>query len=164
MPDLVSTDACRQALVIDQGCNRLAERVRGYFEDSELVPHGAPLPREVVRVAPSARRGRENHLLLTVEVFAPSRLEGIHGERRQRDCSHTGSRLNLIDALQSVASTEGQIGIPWGQESEIEVAQHDRLSIDGTLYAVTSDPFWTSDNVLTGTQPSYYWVEVRSST
>lgn len=75
-----------------------------------------------------------------------------------------GPSVQPLARFPGTVSTEGQIGIPWEQESGLEVAQHDRLVIDGTLYAVTSDPFWTSDNVLTGTRPSYYWVEVRSTT
>lgn len=44
------------------------------------------------------------------------------------------------------------------------VQQHDRLVMDGVLYAVTSDRLWTGGNVLTGTQPSYCWVEAQSFT
>jgi hypothetical protein len=59
---------------------------------------------------------------------------------------------------------EGQVGIPWSQESDVVVQQHDRLLIGSTLYAVVSERLWTDLNVLTGSQPSYYWVEVRSTT
>ena len=63
-----------------------------------------------------------------------------------------------------VVDTTGQIGIPWAQESGIVVQQHDRLLIESTVYAVVSDRLWTGKNELTGSQPSYYWVEIRSST
>lgn len=63
-----------------------------------------------------------------------------------------------------VVDTSGQLGIPWEQSSGIVVQQHDRLLIDGTLYAVTSDRLWTHENTLTGTRPSHYWVETTFTT
>lgn len=75
-----------------------------------------------------------------------------------------GPSVQPVRNFPGVVSTEGQIGVPWQQDSGIVVQQHDRLVMDGVLYAVTSDRLWTGSNVLTGTQPSYYWVEVQSST
>ncbi|ULN33612.1 hypothetical protein [Mycolicibacterium smegmatis] len=75
-----------------------------------------------------------------------------------------GPSVQPLARFPGTVSTEGQIGIPFEQASGIVVEQHDRLLIDGTLYAVTSGRLWTGQNVLTGTIPSYYWVETTSST
>jgi hypothetical protein len=75
-----------------------------------------------------------------------------------------GPSVQPVRQFPGTVSTEGQLGIPWAQESNLVVQQHDRLVIDGTLYAVTSDRLWTGENVLTGTQPSHYWVEFENST
>lgn len=75
-----------------------------------------------------------------------------------------GPSVQPVPRFPGVVSTEGQIGVPWQQDSGIVVQQRDRLVMDGVLHAVTSDRLWTGCNVLTGTQPSYYWVEVQSST
>ncbi|MCV7373132.1 hypothetical protein H5P33_10455 [Mycolicibacterium arabiense] len=75
-----------------------------------------------------------------------------------------GPSVQPVRNFPGTVSTEGQIGIPFDQESEVVVQQHDRLLIGSTLYAVVSDRLWTDVNVLTGSQPSYYWVEIRSTT
>jgi hypothetical protein len=74
-----------------------------------------------------------------------------------------GANPQDLARFPNVVSTEGQLGIPWEQYSDIAVQQHDRLMINGTLCAVTSDRQWTGENVLTGTQPSYYWIAVEST-
>jgi hypothetical protein len=63
-----------------------------------------------------------------------------------------------------VVSTEGMIGIPFAQDSGIVVQQNDRLLIDSEVYAVTGPRQWTQANTITGTAPSLYWVECRSTT
>lgn len=75
-----------------------------------------------------------------------------------------GPSVQPLARFPNTVSTEGQIGIPWAQKSGVVVEQHDRLLIDGTLYAVTSDRLWTDVSVLTGSQPTYYWVETSSTT
>lgn len=75
-----------------------------------------------------------------------------------------GPSVQPLARFPGTVSTEGQIGIPWAQESGVIVQQYDRLLIDGTLYAVTSGRLWTDANVLTGSQPTYHWVETTSST
>ncbi|OBK69519.1 hypothetical protein A5653_12520 [Mycobacterium colombiense] len=79
-------------------------------------------------------------------------------------CVMGGPSVQPVRNFPGTVSTEGQLGIPWAQESGVVVKQHDRLLIDSTLYAVVSDRLWTHENVLTGTVPSYYWVEIRSTT
>ncbi|WP_124712690.1 hypothetical protein [Mycolicibacterium nivoides] len=74
-----------------------------------------------------------------------------------------GSSVQPLARFPGVVDTTGLLGVPFGQESGIVVQQHDRLFVDGTLYAVTSDRLWTSENVLTGSTPTYYWVEVSST-
>lgn len=109
--------------------------------------------------------------MTTAHVFRPERTwkGDIQG---QLDDYLIGTVTGVVMGGPSVAplarfpgtvSTEGQIGIPWVQDSGIIVQQHDRLLMDGTLYAVTSDRLWTGENVLTGTVPSHYWLEVVSS-
>lgn len=75
-----------------------------------------------------------------------------------------GPSVQPLARFPGTVSTEGQIGIPWSQESGVVVQQHDRLLINGTLYAVTSDRLWTDANVLSGSQPTYYWLETSSTT
>ncbi|TDZ41891.1 hypothetical protein CCUG63695_01852 [Mycobacteroides franklinii] len=66
-----------------------------------------------------------------------------------------GPSVAPLARFPGTVSTEGQIGIPWSQDSGVVVQQHDRLLIDSTLYAVVSDRLWTHESVLTGTVPSY---------
>ena len=75
-----------------------------------------------------------------------------------------GPSVQPVARFPGTVSTEGQLGIPWEQESDIVVQQHDRLLTDSTVYAVVSDRLWTGENALTGYRPSYYWVEIRSTT
>lgn len=75
-----------------------------------------------------------------------------------------GPSVQPLARFPGTVSTEGQIGIPWAQESGVIVAQHDRLLIDSTLYAVVSERLWVGENVLTGSASSYYWVEVQATT
>lgn len=75
-----------------------------------------------------------------------------------------GPSVQPVARFPGTVSTEGQIGIPFDQESGVIVEQHDRLLVDSTLYAVVSDRLWVGENVLTQTLPSYYWVEIRSTT
>ena len=62
-----------------------------------------------------------------------------------------------------VVSTEGMLGIPYEQDSGITVQQHDRLLIDGELYAITGPRQFTHSNTLTGTPPTHYWVQATAS-
>lgn len=70
-----------------------------------------------------------------------------------------GPSVQPVGRFPGVMSTEGQLGIPWSQDSGIVVQQYDRLVMDGLWYAVTSSRLWTGDNVLTGSRSSYYWIE-----
>ncbi|MFN6542808.1 hypothetical protein [Mycolicibacterium nivoides] len=79
-------------------------------------------------------------------------------------CVMGGPSVQPLARFPGTVSTEDQLGIPWAQESGVVVKQHDRLLIGSTLYAVFSERLWADPNVLTGSQPSYYWVEVRSTT
>ena len=109
--------------------------------------------------------------MATAQVFRPERdwkgqtvgeLDGYH----IGDVSGVvmgGPSVQPLARFPGTVSTEGQLGIPWVQDSGIVVQQHDQLVISGQLYAVTSDRLWTGDNVLTGTTPSHYWVDVESS-
>lgn len=67
-----------------------------------------------------------------------------------------------LHQFQEVVSTHGMIGVARLQDSGVIVEQGDRLSLDGTWYAVTGPREWDFPNVLTGTVPSYYWVAVES--
>ena len=109
---------------------------------------------------------------MDAEVYRPVRnWKGDYAG--ELDDFHIGTVTGVIrggPAVQPLAkfpgtvSTEGQIGIPFEQESGVIVEQHDRLLIDGTLYAVTSDRLWTDPNSLTSTPASHYWVETTSTT
>lgn len=61
-------------------------------------------------------------------------------------------------------STEGQLGIPWDQDSGVVVEHGDRIVIDDTKYRVDSGRLHTGENVLTGNRMSYYWVEITGTT
>lgn len=74
-----------------------------------------------------------------------------------------GPSVQPVRGFPGVVSTEGQLGIPWEQASGIVVEQFDRVLIGDTLYAVVSKRLWTGDNVLTGSQPTYYWVDVQNN-
>ncbi|MCW2625331.1 MAG: 32, Wildcat 32 [Mycobacterium sp.] len=74
-----------------------------------------------------------------------------------------GPSVQPLARFPGTVSTEGQVGIPFAQESGVVVQQHDRLLIDSTLYAVVSDHLWTQANTLTGTEPTHYWVAVAST-
>lgn len=76
----------------------------------------------------------------------------------------SGPSVQPVRDFPALVSTEGLLGVPWSQDSGVVVQQHDRLAVDGTWYAVTSDRLWTGENIFTGTQPSYYFVEIRSTT
>lgn len=75
-----------------------------------------------------------------------------------------GASTQPVRHFPGVVSTEGQLGIPFEQNSGIVVQQHDRVLVGSTLYAVTSGRLWTHENTLTGTAPSHYWVDVESTT
>jgi hypothetical protein len=54
-----------------------------------------------------------------------------------------GPSVQPVARFPGAVSTEGQVGIPWAQESGVVVEHDDRLLINGTVYAVTSDRLWT---------------------
>jgi hypothetical protein len=53
--------------------------------------------------------------------------------------------------------------MPLRQHSGIVVEQHDRLEIDGTLYAVTSPRLFNYEHAFTGRDFGYYWVAVQGA-
>lgn len=111
--------------------------------------------------------------MATAQVFRPQR-DNFKGQIIGKlEDYHIGDVTGVVIGGPSVqpvrnfwgtVSTEGLIGIPFDQESGVVVEQHDRLVVDGHLYAVISDRLWTGENTLTGTTPSHYWVEARSTT
>lgn len=65
------------------------------------------------------------------------------------------------------ASTEGQIGIPYAQDSGIVVQQDDLLVFNAVKYLVTSSRMWEEDHEFFGGNDSpvddYYWVEAKAN-
>jgi hypothetical protein len=67
----------------------------------------------------------------------------------------------------NTVSTEGQLGIPYDQESEIVVEKEDLLVFGGVKVLVTGPRQWEEDHEFFGGNDSpvddYYWVHVKGS-
>lgn len=70
--------------------------------------------------------------------------------------------LRPVRGFEELTNTEGMIGVPREQASEIVVEQHDRLEIGGDMYAVTSPRLWDYPHQLTGSPRRRYWVQVEA--
>lgn len=67
----------------------------------------------------------------------------------------------------NVASTEGQCGIPFEQDSNILVQQGDLLVIRDVMYEVSGPRQWEDEHEFTGPASDvvsdYYWVYIRTT-
>lgn len=70
-----------------------------------------------------------------------------------------------ISRFPGVVSTEGMIGIPYEQDSNIIVQKGDVLDLGTAIYFVTGPRQWEEDHTFSGTDVTddYYWVEVTAS-
>ncbi|MGE2835121.1 hypothetical protein [Mycobacterium sp. SMC-4] len=107
--------------------------------------------------------------MATAKVFRPERNwrgENVGGDGYLGEVAGVivgGPSVQPLAKFPGTVDTSGMLGIPYAQTSGISVRQHDRLLIGSTQYAITSDPQWTDENTLTGTPPTHYWVEYRST-
>lgn len=69
-----------------------------------------------------------------------------------------GPSPRSVPGFPGVVSTEGMIGVRRG-----DVRQHDRLFVNGTMYALTGPPQWDFPNELTGTVPQWIWFEAEAT-
>lgn len=77
-----------------------------------------------------------------------------------------GASPQPVGRFPGVVSTEGQIGIPFEQDSGVLVQQGDFLAIDGVLYSVRGPRAWTEEHAFAGVEDvvdDYYWVQVEAS-
>lgn len=76
-----------------------------------------------------------------------------------------GAAPQPIGRFPGVVSTEGMMGIPYEQDSGIEVQQRDYLSVGDDLYVVNGPRQWEEDHAFAGTDVTedYYWVQVEAS-
>jgi hypothetical protein len=75
-----------------------------------------------------------------------------------------GTSSRALARFPDVSTTEGLIGIPKAQASDITVQPGDRLLIDSQVYAVTGPRQWGYENSLTGTDSRFYWLSLESNT
>jgi hypothetical protein len=76
-----------------------------------------------------------------------------------------GAAPQPLSRFPSVMTTEGQLGIPFQQDSGIKVDQHDLLVISGEKYYVQGERQWEDEHVFGGADivDDYYWVEVKAT-
>ena len=158
--EMVGANPRRQPFVVDEGCNGLAEAVRGHVREVELVPHEPPVPAEVVRIAPRAGRGRKDHLLLAVEGHPAAGGEHVDRKLWQRQCSVEDSWMDYLELLRAFADREGHTlvsvdyvenGLKLGQRVRLRRKERKKLSSQRqALLEAIPGWFW-------GTKSDYVW-------
>jgi hypothetical protein len=113
--------------------------------------------------------------MTVARVYRPER--DWRGQRPvELEDSYIGDLTNVIvggAAPQPLArfpmqfSTEGQIGVPYEQDSGIVLQPNDLVVIGGVKYIVQGARQWEEDHVFAGPASEvlddYYWVEIRST-
>lgn len=76
-----------------------------------------------------------------------------------------GAAPQPLGRFPGVVSTEGQVGIPYEQDTEIVVQQRDMISIGDDLYSVRGPRQWEEEHAFSGTDVTddYYWIQVEAS-
>jgi hypothetical protein len=78
-----------------------------------------------------------------------------------------GASPQNLSRFPDTVSTEGQVGIPYEQESGIIVDKDDLLIIGGVKFLVTGPRQWEEDHEFAGAAGSvvddYYWVRVEAN-
>ena len=76
-----------------------------------------------------------------------------------------GASPQPVGRFPGVVSTQGQIGIPYDQESDVLVQQRDFISIGDDFYAVLGPRQWEEEHAFSGTDVTedYYWMNVEAS-
>jgi hypothetical protein len=76
-----------------------------------------------------------------------------------------GASPQGLSRFPGVVSTEGQVGIPYAQDSGIEVQQRDLLEINDVMYIASGPRMWEEEHVFADVPDlvdDYYWIEVQS--
>lgn len=76
-----------------------------------------------------------------------------------------GASPQAVGRFPGVVSTEGLLGVPYEQDSGVELQQRDMILLSGILYAVTGPRQWEEDHAFAGTDVTedYYWIGVEAS-
>lgn len=109
--------------------------------------------------------------MATAKVFRPERSwkgEKVNGDGyvgEVTDVIMGGASPQPLGRFPGVVSTEGQIGIPYEQESGILVQQRDLLEINGVQYDVLGPRLWEEEHVFADVPDlvdDYYWIQVEA--